>query len=75
MSTSKDEALHNFFFVKCFIDADRADILVDKAADFGISSPHMLKLSVSRDGTLLEKLGMSSVDIMLTLKGLEKFKG
>lgn len=74
-SNSKEPStLHHFFFVKCYIDANRATKLVGAAEDMGISTPYLLKLAISEDSKTLEKMGMSSVDIMLTLKGLETIK-
>ena len=63
--------LHHFFFVKCYIDSSRASELVDRAEDLGISTPYLLKMALSEDNETLEKLGMTSVDAMLTLKGLD----
>ena len=66
-----DKSLRHFFVVKCYFDDIRAHELCRKADNFGITNPYQLKATVAHDERILEKLGLSSVDIMLTLKGLE----
>lgn len=66
------EQLQRFFFSQCYLKEDRASILVvQKVADLGIHSARELRTALARDSRLLESLGMSSVDLMRTLKGLE----
>jgi hypothetical protein len=46
-------------------------MLTARAGDRGIITPTQLENAIGRDNKTLEKMGMTPVDVMLTLKGLE----
>jgi hypothetical protein len=70
--TRDTSSLQRFFFVQCYIEEYRAEQVGEIAAEQGITTPSLLKLAVARDRTTLHRFGMTSVEIMLTLRGLER---
>eukprot|EP00603_Paraphysomonas_imperforata_P000634 CAMPEP_0114419570 /NCGR_PEP_ID=MMETSP0103-20121206/4101_1 /TAXON_ID=37642 ORGANISM="Paraphysomonas imperforata, Strain PA2" /NCGR_SAMPLE_ID=MMETSP0103 /ASSEMBLY_ACC=CAM_ASM_000201 /LENGTH=558 /DNA_ID=CAMNT_0001588005 /DNA_START=201 /DNA_END=1878 /DNA_ORIENTATION=- len=68
---NKHHTLNHFFYVNCYVDEERAEVLGARAAEEGITTPSELQEAISRDRSTPETLGMTPVDVMLTLKGLE----
>ena len=71
VDVDKTHDLFSFLFGKCFIDRERAEMILNQAHNIGVFNAQSLKKEALRDDLVLEKIGMTSVDIMLTLRALE----